>query len=107
MVTATKILSSVEANPVASNQHEFNGVSQFKAIFGTGEFRGTAEFRYNGGAIVTQANVTWYDSREAHPTRTEHRLYFQSNPVMDAAKAGDTLKITRNSTGDIVVDVLP
>lgn len=107
MVSATKILSSVEASPVASNQHELNGVSQFQAIFGTGEFRGPAEFRYNNGAIVSHANVTWYNSREAHPTRTEYRLYFQSNAVMDAAKEGDAVTITRTKAGDVIVDVVP
>ena len=107
MLSAKKILSAVEANPAASNQHELNGVSQFKAIFGTGEFRGTADFIYASGAITDSARVTWYDSRDAHPIRTEHRLYFQSNRVMDAAKAGDTLTITRSPAGTISVEVTP
>jgi hypothetical protein len=29
-----KTLSAVEANPARSNQHEFNGVTQLKSIFG-------------------------------------------------------------------------
>lgn len=103
----SKKLSLVEASRADSNQHELNGVSGLKAIFGTGEFRGPAEFVYNAGAIVATANVTWYDSREAHPTRSEHRLYFQSNAVMDAAKAGDEVVVTREADGSIRIDVTP
>lgn len=107
MLSATKVLSAVEASPAASNQHELNGVSQFKAIFGTGEFRGPADFVYDNGLIIATANITWYDSREAHPIRTEHRMYFQSNSVMDAAKAGDRITVTRLSDSSIRVDVNP
>lgn len=104
---ARKTLSLVEASPAASNQHELNGVAGLKAVFGKDEFRGPAKFAYDGGAIVATANITWYDSREAHPTRSEHRLYFQSNPVMDAAKAGDEVTVTRVSDGSILVDITP
>lgn len=107
MLSANKILSAVEASPAASNQHELNGVSQFKNIFGTDEFRGPANFIYDDGLIEDVASITWYDSRDAHPTRSEHRLYFQTNSVMDAAKAGDSLTITRNTDGSIQIDVRP
>lgn len=107
MISVSKTLSAVEASPLASNQHELNGVSQFKKIFGVDEFRGNAEFRYNNGSIVAHAGITWYDSREAHPTRSEYRLYFQTNAVMDAATEGDKVTISRTSAGNIIVDVLP
>lgn len=104
---ARKILSMVEASPSASNQHELNGVAEFKAVFGNDTFRGPANFVYNGGEIEAFANITWYDSREAHPTRSEYRLYFQSNPVMDAAKAGDEVTVIRTRDGAIRVEVKP
>jgi len=104
---ARKTLSLVEASPAASNQHELNGVAGLKAVFGKEEFRGPALFMYDEGIIVTTANITWYDSREAHPVRSEHRLYFQSNPVMDAAKAGDEVTVTRSADGSIQVDISP
>lgn len=104
---ARKILSLVEASPAASNQHELNGVSEFKAVFGKGEFRGPARFIYDGGRIEDDANITWYDSREAHPIRSEYRLYFQTNRVMDAAKAGDEVVVTRSKDGSITVEVIP
>jgi hypothetical protein len=107
MISVSKTLSAVEASPLASNQHELNGVSQFKKIFGLNEFRCTAEFRYANGAIAAHAGITWYDSRDAHPTRSEYRLYFQTNAVMDAAKEGDRVTITLTNAGDIIVDVLP
>lgn len=104
---ARKILSLVEASPAASNQHELNGVTGLKAVFGKDEFRGPAHFFYDGGKVTAIANITWYDSREAHPTRSEYRLYFQSNPVMDAAKAGDEVIVTRNPDDSIRVNVIP
>ncbi|EKT4093453.1 type II restriction endonuclease [Stenotrophomonas maltophilia] len=104
---ARKILSLVEVNPSASNQHELNGVASFKAVFGNNEFRGPAEFFYAGGTVTATANITWYDSREAHISRSEYRLYFQSNPVMDAAKPGDEVIITRNPDDSIRVDIVP
>lgn len=107
MVKASKYLSAVEASPAASNQHELNGVAGLKAIFGADEFRGPALFIYNGGTLTATANVTWYDSRSAHPTRSEYRLYFQTNPVMDAAKAGDRVEVDRDATGGVRVVVTP
>jgi hypothetical protein len=107
LMKARKTLSLVEASPAASNQHELNGVAGLKAVFGKDEFRGPATFVYAGGSIIATANITWYDSREAHPTRSEHRLYFQSNPVMDAAKAGDEVIVTRAPDGSVQVDITP
>lgn len=45
---AIKRLTSVEANPYSSNQHEFNGVSDLKKIFGkaNGKIRFDTKFLY-------------------------------------------------------------
>jgi hypothetical protein len=86
-----KTLSAVEAHPERSNQHEFNGVQELKSMFGPAGFARDAIFSLRGSNITCTAGVTWYDAREAHPTRTEHRLYFKSNPVMNQAQEGDNI----------------
>lgn len=88
-----KTLSAVEARPERSKQHEFNGVAQLKNIFGLAKFEKTAVFSVRGEPISDHVNVTWYDAREEHPTRTEHRLYFQTNIVMERAREGDNILI--------------
>lgn len=88
-----KTLSAVEAEPPRSNQHEFNGVSQLKQIFGTVGFTRSATFSIRGTSQVAHADVTWYDARAAHPVRSEFRLYFQTNAVMDQARAGDNIVV--------------
>lgn len=88
-----KTLAAVEADPNRSNQHEFNGVAALKAIFGLEKVEQSAMFSIRGENVSAQASVTWYDARVEHPTRTEHRLYFQTNPVMARAQAGDNVVI--------------
>jgi hypothetical protein len=90
---AKKILSLVEVTPNASNQHEFNGVASFKKIFGSLRVKQTADFTTEDGSVSDSADVTWYDAREAHETRSEYRLYFQTNAVMRTAKEGDILVV--------------
>ena len=43
---AVKILSDVEVNSWTSNQHEFNGVTQMKQLFGTKKQYFNANFVY-------------------------------------------------------------
>lgn len=88
-----KTLSAVEVRPERSNQHELNGVQELKHVFGISRFSDDAIFSLRGGNITATAGVTWYDAREAHPTRTEHRFYFKSNPVMDLAEEGDDIVV--------------
>lgn len=88
-----KTLSAVEAHPERSHQHEFNGVTELKGIFGKERDEFNAIFSIRGEEATYHAGVTWYDSRENHPTRSEHRLYFQGNPVMDQAQEGDNILI--------------
>ncbi|AUQ41081.1 Uncharacterised protein [Yersinia ruckeri] len=88
-----KTLSAVEARPERSNQHEFNGVRELKYLLGTDGFSCNATFSVRGEGIRSTACVTWYDAREAHPTRSEYRLYFYSNPVMELAEEGDNIVI--------------
>lgn len=88
-----KTLAAVEARPERSNQHEFNGVAALKDLFGQNRAEFQAVFSVRGEDDSYQAKVTWYDSRESHVTRSEHRLYFQGNPVMHRAQEGDNILI--------------
>ena len=96
-----KTLATVEANPNKSNQHELNGVSELKAILGLNDARYTAIFSVRGEPITATVDVTWYDARVAHPKRTEHRLYFETNAVMSRARAGDDLLIGFDKQGQL------
>ncbi|WP_040852396.1 hypothetical protein [Thiorhodospira sibirica] len=102
-----KTLSAVEARPERSNQHEFNGVKQLKDMFGLAGFEKAAKFSIRGTDIAEHANVTWYDARENHPTRTEHRLYFQTNRVMQRAQEGDNILIGFDNQGDLNLILIP
>lgn len=96
-----KTLAQVEANPNKSNQHELNGVSELKAILGLSNAHCTAMFSVRGEPITATVEVTWYDARAAHPKRTEHRLYFETNAVMSRARAGDDLLIGFDKGGNL------
>jgi len=94
---ALKTLTAVEASPATSNQHEYNGNKDLVRLFGkaTSKHRFRARFVYvseKGEETITdEAPVTWYDARQNHPTRTEHRLYFPTTRVSRRAAAGDLL----------------
>lgn len=102
-----KTLSAVEANPVRSNQHEFNGVAQLIALFGLTGRTVLAKFSVLGSQIEVPAKVTWYDARAAHPTRTEYRLYFQTNTVMQTAQEGDHIIIGFDSQNTLNIILVP
>lgn len=86
-----KTLSPVEAERNRSHQHEFNGVNQLKQIFGLERITTDATFTIRGTDISLTDTITWYDARENSLNRTEYRLYFKDNYVMDQARAGDNI----------------
>jgi hypothetical protein len=104
-----KRLSAVEANRKRSHQHEFNGVQALKALFGiaAGSRKFPAKFLYLGededNSATADGTVTWYDAREHHVTRTEHRLYFPTTPVSELAAEGDLLLIGQRPDGEVLV----
>jgi len=108
---AIKILSAVEADILTSNQHEFNGVKSLVNILGipTGKAKYPAQFiyltDYETDPIVEDGFLTWYDARERHVTRTEFRLYFPTNRVVQYANAGDILIIARKKDGNLLAIV--
>lgn len=92
---AAKVLSAVEADTATSNQHEYNGVTPLKKLFGTTKRTFPTQFIYlndgDGEPTTDIGTLTWYDAREAHPTRTEYRMYFTTTAVSIRAVAGDEL----------------
>lgn len=108
---AVKRLSAVEADSSRSNQHEYNGVNQLKAILGeTQPVRFPTRFIWLGEeqeAVSEDGALTWYDSRANHPTRSEYRLYFPTTPVSELAQAGDTLFLAKRTDGTVMVIITP
>ncbi|MBN8279240.1 MAG: restriction endonuclease [Gammaproteobacteria bacterium] len=106
---AAKRLSAVEVDISRSNQHEFNGVDALKRLFGTatGTQRFPARFIYlsddQDQPTIADGSLSWYDARERHPTRSEHRLYFAANSASDCAAKDDVLVIARRPDGSVLV----
>lgn len=104
---AIKRLSAVEADASRSHQHEFNGDKGLKQLFGLEkqEFQGL--FIYLGDnddePVVADGPLTWYDARERHPTRSEHRFYFPTTAVSLCAAEGDLLVIGRRPNDSVLV----
>ena len=108
---AAKKLSAVEADPARSHQHEFNGVTKLKELLGDAQpAKFPTRFIWLGEeqeAIAVDGITTWYDAREAHPTRSEYRLYFPTTPVSELAKEGDTLFIAKRTDGSLLIIITP
>ena len=105
---AVKRLSSVEADAGVSNQHEYNGVSLLKKVFGTEVQKKTipAHFLYvtdDNSTIGADGELTWYDARFNHPTRTEWRMYYPTNAVTEASLVDDSLFICLKSDDTVLV----
>jgi len=107
---AAKRLSAVEAHPERSNQHEFNGVAGLKQILGEDRKTLPARFIYLSDnqdyTAAAEGFVTWYDAREQHPTRSEHRLYFPESPTSDLMAEGDLLLIAQLTDGQLFVIIV-
>lgn len=106
---AAKRLSAVEADVFRSHQHEFNGVDGLKKIFGQahGKQKFPARFiylnDYDDEPVIADGFLTWYDARERHPTRSEHRLYFPTTAVSECAAEGDVLVLGCHPDGSVLV----
>lgn len=105
--SSLKTLTAVEADVNRSNQHELQGVNSLRDIFGTTRNTFNAIFSQRGSCLECSTQLTWYDSREYNPNRSpEYRLYFQSNVVMNIAKAGDDLLIGVTRQGQIHCELI-
>lgn len=104
--SVVKTLSAVEAEPNRSNQHELNGVAELKNLLGENRRTFTGTFSTRGMNDQIKSTLTWYDAREDHPTRSEFRLYFQTNPIMSQASGGNTLIIGFDSDEHFYVELV-
>lgn len=113
---AVKRLSTVEADIIHSNQHEFNGVEGLRQILGEpdGKVRFIAKFLYltdeEDEPVAEDGFLTWYDARqkarlERGILRSEYRLYFPTNRVSQSATAGDLLVITKRADDTLLAIV--
>ena len=103
---AAKVLSAVEADTAKSHQHEYNGISSLKRILGTEKRTFEARFIYlndDDEPVTDTGFLTWYDSRDDNPKRTEHRMYFPTTAVSVCAAAGDELFIGLRPDDTILV----
>ncbi|WP_223593642.1 hypothetical protein [Neobacillus bataviensis] len=105
-----KRLSKVEVNSKISNQHELNGNRDLKQLLGVAKISNkNIRFTYysrNNEELSDMGTITWYDAREAHPTRSEYRLYFKGNVVMDHAEAGDLLVVSLQNDGELNISIV-
>jgi hypothetical protein len=106
-----KRLKAVEVMPSTSNQHEFNGVRELRNLFGDERIPDCPThfiwFGDDDEVFAESGVMTWYDARERHPTRSEYRLYFRSNPVMDGASTGDLLLLAKQRDGSLLAVIAP
>lgn len=106
---AAKRLSATESYGHVSNQHEFDGVQSLKALLGTERRRFPATFTYlmddDDEPLRSDGWLTWYDSREAHPSRSEFRLYYPTTIVSEAFNEGDLAIIARRHDDTLLVAI--
>lgn len=111
---AIKKLTLVEVNAAKSNQHEFNWTNQIKELFWEVQWtdKKIIEWKflymsdYDDETVEDDGNLTWYDSRAKSYERTwrsEYRLYFPDNIVMNCASENDTLIIGKLPTWNAIV----
>ncbi len=58
-------------------------------------------------ALSEDSTISWYDSRRRHPTRSEYRLYYPSNPVTEMMQKDDSFFIALRPEGDAMAIVTP
>lgn len=105
---AIKRLSKVESDPQVSNQHELNGVSTLKEIFGENKKQFTTKFVFledeEGNTFIdTEGMTTWYDARKHHPTRSEFRFYLSSNYLFQEYEEDDLVVVGKMTDGTIML----
>lgn len=107
-----KRLSAVETDPATSNQHEFNGSLPLRRLFGDNDRRDIpTKFLWIGEEQESvgpeEGFISWYDARRNHPTRTEYRLYYNSNDVTRMMQAGDAFFLAIQKNGDCLIIFTP
>ena len=104
-----KRLSAVETNPSKSHQHEFNGSAPLRRLLGEADRKNIPAQFVRVDDMTENATATgvlsWYDARRNHGTRTEYRLYYQSNEVTKGMMVGDIFFLALNKDGSALVIV--
>ncbi len=106
-----KRLAAVECISMgSSNQHELNASRHMVAMLGTGRRKGMPCTYVRLGAedeiLVEESTITYYDARENHPTRSEHRMtYPAGTEAMTLARAGDLCWVAVRRDGGMTVVV--
>lgn len=103
----SKVITAVEASPAKSHQHEFNGSQALRALFGDADrLNFPARFIWlseDEQPVTVDGLLSWYDSRRAHPTRTEYRLYYRDNEVTLLMSSGDLFYLALRPDGSALV----
>ncbi|CUH89830.1 Type-2 restriction enzyme EcoRII [Phaeobacter sp. CECT 5382] len=107
-----KRLSAVDAEPKTSNQHEVGTTVKMRSDFlgETHQQKFPAIYIWLGGdqeGFTEESWATHYDARINKPRAAEWRLYYPSNPVTEAMKAGDTLFLAKDQGGVLWFIVAP
>ena len=107
-----KRLSAVDAEPKTSNQHEVGTTKKMRDDFlgETHQEKFPAIYIWLGGdqeGFTEESRATHYDARINKPRAAEWRLYYPSNPVTEAMKAGDTLFLAKDQGGVLWFIVAP
>lgn len=108
---AAKRLSEVEINTEKSNQHEFNATKDVLKVFGREKRSFNTSFYYlaeeEERVVSTSGTLTLYDAREKNPQRTEFRLYYPSNPVLEEARPEDLMLLCLRKNGNVLCIISP
>lgn len=104
-----KTLTLVETVTAKSNQHEFQGIRQFRQLFGT-EDRRRIVTRFISLSDDQESRsedgfMSWSNVRKGKPRAPEFHLYYSSNAVTEGMKAGDTLFLALQRNGDALAIV--
>lgn len=106
-----KRLTRVEVDPSKSNQHEFQGINQFRTILGTPAEKKTyrATFLFLAEAedpISTDSTATWSNVRRDKPHRKpEYHLYYPADvdPLVHQATVGDLLVVATKRDNTLAI----
>src|SRR5438552_14295497 len=102
---AHKRLTSVEIPGLGSHQHELNGVSALRQLFGTAaKTRGPISWHYfadDSEPAAEGGEFTFYDARAKSADRTGRSewRFFYTGDFLAHANVGDTLMIAKTRTG--------
>jgi hypothetical protein len=106
-----KYLSSVDADPEVSNQHEI-GTNRLKKFLGDPggekqEIPAVLIFldQDEENSIRVESKLTWYNSRHGKDRSAEFRLYYIDNPVTDRMVPGDFLIIAVRKNNELLLIV--